>query len=166
MARGPQHRVDRFPVQPAGPDLGPQLAARPPASSAGRCGRGSVIAWYTSAAASSRSDGVNAAAVSPLRVPGAVQPLMMAGGDLRGAGQRAHPGQHAVGELADAAGPVRARWSVSRPGLSQIAVDTPTRPRSWISPARRRVVRIVAGRPETRAASAARLATPREWPAR
>ena len=43
--------------------------------------------------------------------------------------------------------------AVSRLGLSQIAVDTPTRPRSCINPARRTAVSSSVGRPNTRAAS-------------
>ena len=53
---------------------------------------------------------------------------------------------------------------VSGPRLSQIAFDTPSRPRSWTSPARRSVLSSESGSPRSRAAAPARSATPREWP--
>ena len=40
-----QHGVDRVAVEPPRPRLARRLAAASSASSAGRCGRGSVIAW-------------------------------------------------------------------------------------------------------------------------
>ena len=43
----------------------------------------------------------------------------------------------------------------SGPGLSQIEFDTPSRPKSWTSPARRSVVHLVRRQPELRAAAPA-----------
>jgi len=55
---------------------------------------------------------------------------------------------------------------LSGPGLSQMAFEMPSRPRSWSNPARRKTVTSDSGRPQLRPAAAARFATPRECPAK
>ena len=52
----------------------------------------------------------------------------------------------------------------SGPRLSQIAFETPSRPKSCTSPARRSVRTSASGRPSCAPAAAARSATAREWP--
>src|SRR6185312_4421292 len=57
-----------------------------------------------------------------------------------------------------------ASTSVSSPGLSQIVLGMPSRPRSWTRPARRTVWASASESPRCRAAASARSATAREWP--
>ena len=74
------------------------------------------------------------AAGQPARVPGSVQPLVVAGGDRRGCGP-APVTRASIRSVRYGCSRTRSSSaSVSRPGLSQMALDTPRRPRSWIRP--------------------------------
>jgi hypothetical protein len=70
MASRRQHRGDAVGVQPPSPGLPLEEPRRLFRASASPCGRGSVIEWYASAAASRRAAGDSATTVAPRPAPG------------------------------------------------------------------------------------------------
>ena len=65
MAGRAEHRLDGIGVEPARLHLRAQLGGRLSVERAGRCGRGSHIAWYASAAAEDRASREIAVPTSP-----------------------------------------------------------------------------------------------------
>ena len=65
QARGLEHRGDGVSIEAPGDDLVIEVRAMASGASPGRCGRGSVIAWQASAAASRRAASERSPAAAP-----------------------------------------------------------------------------------------------------
>ena len=86
-------------------------------SNAGRCGRGSRNAWYTSAAASSLRRHRERVARQPVRVAAPVEALVMLRRARHDRRQRRHAGEHAPGEVGVGSRPLLLR---ERPRLGRV----------------------------------------------
>ena len=166
VAGGAEHRLDRVGVEAAGPHLGAQLGGR-------RLGGRALRAVRTRLA--HRLVGVGRAE-DPRRARDRRARRGRAGSPsrrgARGAARRSRRAARAPADWCSMRsvryGCIRTRShspAPSGPRLSQIAFETPSRPRSCTRPARRSVQHVVLGQSELpRRPAAARSATARAWP--
>ena len=133
LAGGAQHGVDDGRVQPAGAHLVPSAVVASAAASAGRCGRGSRLVWYASRGG---EDPAGQAERRPRGRPGsrsrrgarATCPA------IRPAAPAPATGAASARCTAGRAGLAPTPPAVSGPALSQIAFDTPSRPKPGDEP--------------------------------
>ena len=159
-----EHCGDAVGVQPPGACLlAEQVGAPARRGNASRCGRGSVIAWYASAAASRRARGREGRRCHAAVVTGAVEPLVVEGCDRRECcarkGERLRT--RSVWYACSLNLLPLVRRQRRRPSARRVPRQ-PTRPTSCTNAARRIAATSAAAKPHRCAAAPASCATPAE----
>ena len=150
VAGGAEHGLDRVAVEAAGPDLGAQLARRPPRPSAPAGGARLAHRLVGVGGAEDPRRAGDRRAGEPARVARAVEALAVLHGDRA---ERAPAPADWCSMRSVRYGCMRTRShspAPSGPGLSQIEFDTPSRPKPCTRPARRSVRTSPRRQPELR----------------
>ena len=161
MPGGAEDRLDRLTVEATGADLAAQLERRPLRRVRGAVRPRLAHRLVSGGGGEDARGDRNRGAAQPARVTRAVHPLAVLRRQRPQRGERRRLLQHPLREVRDHANPLLPSHlpTPSAPRLSQIALETPSRPKWCTSPARRKACTSPAGNPSPAAAPAASSAT-------